>query len=87
MISWSNFLKKVISDFKVKGYNFNHRAEMLSIAIVTKMDISYDFYIKHNMHAVELKLNAVINKNKKLFNNSNRNWRHPLKRKTESYRV
>ena len=28
------------------------------------MDISYDFYIRHNMHAVEWKLFAMVNKNK-----------------------
>ena len=49
--------------------------------------MSYDFYIKHNMHAVEWKLNAMINKNKKLINNSDRTWRQPFNRKFESYRV
>ena len=42
--------------------------------------MSYDFYNKHNMHAVEWKLNAMINKNKRLTNFFNRNWRHPLNR-------
>ena len=35
------------------------------ITIAKKMDMSYDFYIKHNMHnmhSVEWKLNAMINK-------------------------
>ena len=57
------------------------------ITIANKMDMSYDFYIKQNMHAVEWKLNAMINKNKILTNNFNRNWRHPLNRKCECYRV
>ena len=39
------------------------------------------------MHAVEWNLNAVINKDKNLINNFNRNCRHPLNRKIESYRV
>ena len=30
------------------------------------MDMSYDFYIKHNMPAVERKLNMMINKDKTL---------------------
>ena len=47
------------------------------ITIANEMDMSYDFYIKHNMCAVEWKLNAMINKNKKLINSFNRNWRHP----------
>ena len=42
------------------------------------MDISYNFYFKHNMHAVEWKLDAPINKDKSLINNLNRNWRNPL---------
>ena len=66
-----NFLEKVISDFKDKGYNFNHIAEMNIITIVDKLDISYEFYIRHNMHAVEWKINAMINRNKSLINNFN----------------
>ena len=48
--------------------------------------MSYDFYIKHNMHAVEWKLIAMINKNKKLINKFDRNWRHAFNRKLEIYR-
>ena len=51
--------------------------------IANKLDMSYDFYIKHNMLAVELKLNAMINKNESLINNFNRNWLDPLNRKFE----
>ena len=65
MISWQNFLEKVVDDFKNKGYNFNHIEEMKIITIAKKMDMSHDFYIKHNMHAVECQLNAMINENKK----------------------
>ena len=39
--------------------------------IVTKaniVDVSHDFFIRHNMHAVEWKLNAAINKNERLIN-------------------
>ena len=39
------------------------------------------------MCALEWKLNAMVNKNKSLFNKFPRNWRHPLNRKFESYRV
>ena len=49
--------------------------------------MSYDFYIKHDMHAVEWKLNAMVNKNKGLINKVDRHWRHPLKRKYKIYRV
>ena len=31
------------------------------------MDMSYAFYIKHHMHAVEWKLFAMINKNENLI--------------------
>ena len=67
MIPWNNFLEKMIVDFKDKGYNFNHIAGMHIITIANKMDTSYDFYNKHNMHAVESKLNAMIYKNKCLI--------------------
>ena len=43
--------------------------------------------IKHNMHAVERKLNPMINKNNNLLNKLSQKWRHPLNRKFESYRV
>ena len=42
-------LENVINDFKNKGYNFNHIAEMNFITIANKGDMSYDFFIKHNM--------------------------------------
>ena len=51
------------------------------------MVMSYHFYIRHNMHAVEGILFAMINKNKSLIKKLNRNWRHPLIRKFESCRV
>ena len=57
------------------------------ITVSNKLDMSYAFYIKHTMCAVEWRLNAMINKNKVLINRFDRNWRHPLNRKFESYRV
>ena len=65
MIPWKIFLKSVIDDFKDKVYAFNHITEMHIITIANKMDVSYYFYIKHNMHAVKWKLNAMYNKNRK----------------------
>ena len=87
MISWKNFLEKVIDDFTDKGFTFNHIVEMHIITIAKKMDMSYDFYIKHKMCALEWKLNAVINKSKNLINKFDRNWRHILNRKSENYCV
>ena len=72
MISWLSFLEKVIDDFKNQGHTFNHRTEMKIIRLANKLDMSYDFYIKHNMHAVEWKINSMINKNKKLINKLDR---------------
>ena len=66
MTSWKNFFMKVIDDFKEKGYTFSHIAEMHIIRLANKMDMSYDFYIKHNMCALEWKLNAMINKKQKV---------------------
>ena len=39
------------------------------------------------MHAVEWRLNATTNKNKSLINSFDRNWKHPLNREFQSYRV
>ena len=55
--------------------------------IAKKLDMTFDFYVKNNMSALEWKLNAMINKNKSLINKFIRNWRHPLNRKFESYRI
>ena len=85
-IAWKNFLMKVIDDFKDKGYNFSHIAEMHIITIAKKIDLSYDFYLKHNMHAIEGKSNAMVDKSKIFIKKFPRNWRHPLNRKLENYR-
>ena len=53
MCFWHKFLEKAIKDFNNKGFSFNHKAEIDIIKIANKLDMSYDFYIKHNMHAVE----------------------------------
>ena len=53
MVSWKNYLQKVIDNFKDKGYTFDHIAEMHIITIANKMDMSYNFYIKQIMHAIE----------------------------------
>ena len=57
------------------------------ITISNKMDMCSNFYTKQNMNAVEWKLNAMINKNQNLVKIFNRNWRHFLDSKFESYRV
>ena len=81
MISWKKLLMNVIDDFKDKGYNFTQLAQMHIITIANKRDMSSDFSIKHNMCALEWKINAMISKNKSVNNKSPREWRHPLIKK------
>ena len=40
---------------------------MIFITIANELDLTNDFNIKPNLHAVEWKLNAMINKNKKMI--------------------
>ena len=48
--SWSNFIREAI-----EGCDFSHIAEMDIITLVYKRDMTYDFYLKHNMSAFECK--------------------------------
>ena len=86
VISWSNYLTEAIDSLKTKGYVFNQIAEMDFITIAHKRDMTYDFYLKHNMSAFEWKLNALINKDKNLINKFPRIWRHPINTKFDCYR-
>ena len=52
-VSWSNYLRGVINNVKEEGYNFSHIAEMDIITLAHKCDMTYDFYLKHNMSAFE----------------------------------
>ena len=81
MISWSKVLENVLDDFKNKGYSFEHIAEMNIITIANKLDMSNAFYNKHNMHAIEWKINPIINKNKNLIDKLDRSKCHPPIRK------
>ena len=73
-ISLSNYLREAIDSWKIERYDFNQIAEMDIITLDHKRDMTYDFYLKHNMPAFEWKLNAVINKDKNLINIFRRNW-------------
>ena len=57
------------------------------ITLAHKRDMTYDLYIKHNMAALEMRLNAVINKDKNVINHFPRDWHNPLNRNFESYLV
>ena len=56
------------------------------ITLAHKRDMTYDFYIKHNMSALEWKLNSKINKDNNLINKFPKNWRHPINTKFNRYR-
>ena len=49
MVYWRIFVEKVINNFKNEGYDFSHVSQMIIIIVCNKMDVAYDFYIKHNM--------------------------------------
>ena len=68
----------MVDDFENKGYTFGHIAEMHTIPIGTKLDFSYNFYIKKNMHAVEKKLKMIIAKNLYLISKLDSSKLHPL---------
>ena len=57
---------------------------MSNIIACNKMDMAYDFYMKHNMLAVEWKLNQLITKNKNLINKLPSSRIHPLYGKFQS---
>ena len=86
-VSWANYLRMFIDMFEVEGYDFNYIAEMEVITLVDKRDMTYEFYMKHNMSAIEWKINAMINKDKTLINKFPLNWKHPINTQFYCYRV
>ena len=85
-ISLSNYLREAIDSLKEEGYDFNYIAEMDIITLAHKRDMTYDFYMKHNMSAFEWKLNALINNDKNLIIKFPQTWRHPINMKFNCYR-
>ena len=75
----------VITNLKNRGLDFSNISKMNIIIIANKMDMTYDYCIKHNMEAIEGKLNKLINNDKKLINKLPQNWIHPLNRKFGNY--
>ena len=73
-----SFLEDAIKDFTIEGNNLIHVAELNNITIANKLDMSYGSYIKHNLHAVERKLNAKINKNEGLVKRLDCGKRQPI---------
>ena len=85
--TWSNYLRDAIINLNEEGYDFNYIAEMDIITVAHKRYMTYYFFLKQYMHAVEWKLNAMINKDKNLINKVPQDWIHHLNTKFESYRV
>ena len=84
-VSWTNYLRDVITNLKDEGYDFSHIGEMDIVTLAHKRDITYEFYLKHNMPAVEWKTNQLINKNKNIINKFPRNWKHPFNTRFNCY--
>ena len=87
LVSWKNFLGNVFFNFKNEGFDFSHISQMNIILVCNKVNMMYDYYMKHNKHAVEWDLNQIINKDKNLINKLPATWVHPLNRKFERYRL
>ena len=81
MISWSNFSEKASDDSEENGHTSNRKEEMNIRTSANKLDMSYDFYKKHNMHAGEWQKNAIIIKIKILIFKLDRSKCHLLIRK------
>ena len=58
--SWSKHLGYAINNLKEEGYHFNHIAEMDIITLAHKRDMTYDFYIKHNLPALNGNLTLLL---------------------------
>ena len=49
MASWKIFVESVINNFENKGFNCTCISQMNIIIVANKMDMTYYFYMKHNM--------------------------------------
>ena len=87
MVSWKVFVENAIINLKNDGFDFSHISQMNIIIVCNKLDMTYDFYMKHNIPAVEWKINQLINKDEKLINKFPTSWIHPLNREFKSYRI
>ena len=86
MVSWKVFVENAINKLRDEGFDFSHISQMNFIIVCNKMDMTFDFYFKQIMPAVEWKINQVINKDKNLINKFPTSWIHPLNRKFKNYR-
>ena len=87
MVSLKSFVENAINNFKNKAFDFSHISQMNIIIVCKKMVMTYDFYVKHKMPAVEWMINQLITEDKNLIKKLPPTWVHPLNRKFESYCV
>ena len=64
MVFRKKFVENKINNIKNDGFDFSHISEMNIIIVCNKMYMTNDFHMKHNMSAVEWKLNQLITKTK-----------------------
>ena len=81
LINLKRYLLYQIDNFMEKRHIFSHFDEMNITTVNDKMYMTYDYYIKHPMSAVLLKLNMNVSKNANLIKSLNRSHIHPLIRK------
>ena len=87
MVSWKLFVENVNNNFHNDGFDFSHISQKNILIVCNETNMIYGFYMKHKMHAVEWKLNQLINKDENLINKLPASWIHPLNRKFKSYRI
>ena len=81
LINLKRYLLYQIDNFIDKGYEFSYIDEKIVTTVIDEMHMTYDYYIKTPMPAVELKLNMIISKNPHLIKSLNTSHIHPLIRK------
>ena len=57
-------MKEAIDSLKTEGYDFKQIDEVDIITLARKRDMTYGSYLKHNMSALEWKLNQIFIKDK-----------------------
>ena len=77
-------LENNFGDFRNEGYEFDYIEEMDIITLVDERDRTYQFYMKHNMCALEWMINKKLNKNKALIEKFPRDCRYPINRKYQN---
>ena len=75
-----------IDYFIDKGHEFAHIDEMNITTVNDKMCMTYDYYIKHPMSAIDLKLNMIFSKIPHLIKSIYRSHIHPVIRKYSQLR-